>query len=71
METDGVPSFRISVHRAMGCYFARVQELPGCICRGESEVEAVEAARASIRAYLKVARVLEGDAGTVLLQLRV
>jgi predicted RNase H-like HicB family nuclease len=71
MESNGELSFRIALHRAMGCYFARVLELPGCVCRGATEVEAVEMARASIRAYLQVARALEGDPATVHVQIRV
>ena len=71
MESKDGPSFRVALHRAMGCYVARVVELPGCVCRGATEVEAVETARASIRAYLQVARALEGDKATVLVQIRV
>jgi predicted RNase H-like HicB family nuclease len=71
MESGATTQFRIAVHRMLGCYFARVLELPGCICRGATEVEAVEMARAAIRAYLQVARALEGDPATVHLQIRV
>jgi predicted RNase H-like HicB family nuclease len=71
MESNDGARFRVALHRAMGCYVARVLELPGCICRGATEVEAVETARASIRAYLQVARALEGDQATVLVQIRV
>lgn len=71
METIGNATFRLALHRAMGCCFARVVELPGCICRGATEVEAVENARAAIRAYLWVAQALEGDRATVQLEIRV
>src|SRR5256885_5217880 len=36
--------YRIAIHRAKGCYFAHVVDLPGCFSRGASEVEAVEKA---------------------------
>jgi len=71
MESNGSATFQVALHRAMGLYIARVQELPGCICRGATEVEAVEMARASIRAYLQVTQALEGDRATVHLQIRV
>jgi predicted RNase H-like HicB family nuclease len=70
MQSSECASFSVALHRAMGCYVARVLELPGCVCRGETQVEAVESARASIRAYLQVARALEGDPATVLVQIR-
>ena len=71
MESDGGACFRVALHRAMGCYVARVLELPGCVCRGDTEVEAVERARVSIRTYLQVTRALEGDPATVHVQIRV
>ena len=61
--------FRIAIHRAKGCYFAHVVDLPGCFSRGASEVEAVENARSAIRAYLWVAQVLAGDRATVQLEI--
>ena len=54
------PRFRIAIHRAKGSYFAQVLDLPGCIARGATEVEAVENARSAIRAYLIVAQALAG-----------
>ena len=71
MEKNPDSSFRIALHRAMGCYFACVVDLPGCFGRGATEVEALETARGAILAYLTVARALEGDAPTVQLELRV
>lgn len=62
--------FCISVHRVRGSYFARVAELPGCITRGASEVEAVENARIAIRLYRAIAREMEHDAATVRVQIR-
>ncbi len=44
--------YRVVLHRARGCYFAHVVDFPGCVCRGASEVEAVENARDALRAYL-------------------
>ena len=61
--------YRIAIHRAKGCYFAHVIDLPGCFSRGASEVEAVENARSAIRAYLWVAQVLAGDRATVQLEI--
>ena len=71
MEPKGSATFQVALHRAMGSYIARVQELPGCMGRGATEVEAVEMARESIRAYLLVTRALEGDRATVHVQIRV
>jgi predicted RNase H-like HicB family nuclease len=61
--------FRVAIHRAQGCYFAQVLDLPGCFSRGESEVEALENARSTIRAYLRLAQVLAGDTATVQLEI--
>ena len=61
--------FRIAIHRARGCYFARVLDLPGCTSRGASEVEALENARHAIRAYLWIAQALAGDRATVTLEI--
>ena len=61
--------YRIAIHRAKGCYFAHVIDLPGCFSRGATEVEAVENARSAIRAYLWVAQVLAGDRATVQLEI--
>ena len=71
MDSIANPTFRIAVHRAMGCYLACVSELPGCIGRGVTEVEAVEMARHAIREHLRVARALEGDRAMVELLIRV
>jgi predicted RNase H-like HicB family nuclease len=65
------PRFRIAIHRAKGCYFAQVLDLPGCITRGSTEVEALENARAAIRAYLLIAQLLAGDRATVQLEIGV
>ena len=63
------PRYRIALHRAKGCYFAQVLDLPGCFSRGATEVEAVENARSAIRAYLWLAQVLAGDSATVRLEI--
>ena len=57
--------FRVAIHRAKGCYFAQVLDLPGCFSRGTSEVEALENARSAIRAFLWLGQALEGDTATV------
>ena len=62
--------YTIAIHRGRGGYFARVLQLPGCLARGATEVEAVENARAAIRAYLFVAQLLDGDRATVELEIR-
>jgi predicted RNase H-like HicB family nuclease len=46
-----------------------VIDLPGCVARGASEVEAIENARAAIRAYTWAAQVLAGDPATVELEI--
>jgi hypothetical protein len=61
--------YRIAIHRAKGCYFARVIDLPGCFSRGATEVEAVENARSAIRAYLWLVQALAGDSATVQLEI--
>ena len=61
--------YRIAIHRARGCYFARVIDLPGCISRGATEVEAVENARNAIRAFLWIAQALSTDQATVELEI--
>ena len=71
METNVAPRFRVALHRATGCYVARVLELPGCVGRGATQVEAVETARAAIRAHLLLARALEGDPAMVQLEIGV
>jgi predicted RNase H-like HicB family nuclease len=53
--------YRVAIHRAAGCYFAQVLDLPGCFSRGATQVEAVENAREAIRAYLWMAQKLAGD----------
>ena len=60
-----IPRYRIAVYRLVGGYLARVSDLPGCLCRGDSEVEAVENARAAIRAWRQLARSLEDRAAIV------
>jgi predicted RNase H-like HicB family nuclease len=67
--TGTTPRFRIAIHRAKGSYFAQVLDLPGCIARGATEVEAVENARSAIRAYLLIAQALAGDRATVQLEI--
>ena len=57
--------YSVAIHRAQGCYFARVLELPGCFSRGATEVEALENARTAIRAWLWVVERLSGEEVTV------
>jgi predicted RNase H-like HicB family nuclease len=67
--TQSAARYRVSLHRAKGCWYARVIDLPGCVARGGSEVEAIENARAMIRAYVGVAQALAGDPATVVLEI--
>jgi predicted RNase H-like HicB family nuclease len=69
MEAAKAGRYRIALHRAKGCYFARVVNLPGCVSRGATEVEAVENARAAIRDYLWIAQVLAADDATIELEI--
>jgi predicted RNase H-like HicB family nuclease len=50
--------YRLSLHRVKGCYLATVTEFPGCVGRGESEVEAVENARIALRTWLGIVHAL-------------
>ncbi len=61
--------YRVALHRARGCYFAHVVDIPGCVCRGASEVEALENARGAIRAYLWACAALTGSAPMVELEI--
>jgi len=65
MSIETSPRYRIAIHRAKGCYFALALGLPGCVARGETEVEALENLRATIRAGLAITRFLEDDRATV------
>ena len=69
MSTLERPRYRIAIHRARGGYFARVIDLPGCVSRGESEVEALENARVAIRAFVWVAQILASDKASVELEI--
>jgi predicted RNase H-like HicB family nuclease len=69
MSPTAPTRYRIAIHRARGCYFARVIDLPGCISRGATEVEAVENARNAIRAFLWIAQALSADQATVELEI--
>jgi predicted RNase H-like HicB family nuclease len=71
MEVRRGDRFTVSVHRAHGCYFACVAQLPGCVARGATEVEAVENARAAIRTFLRTAQLLASDPATVRLEIGV
>src|SRR5260221_2555984 len=64
-ETPAPGRYRIAIHRAMGCYFAAVDDLPGCFARGASEVEAVENAPAAIPAWRHAADAPSPNAGPV------
>ena len=61
--------FRIALHRTRNGYFARALDIPGCVSRGATEVEAVENARATIRTYLRLARLFDAQRPIVELEI--
>lgn len=61
--------YRVSLHRTKGCWFAHVIDVPGCVARGASQVEALENARAMIRAYAWVAEALSAEPAVVVLEI--
>jgi predicted RNase H-like HicB family nuclease len=65
MEPTDPTRYVVAIHRASGVYYARVVNLPGCISKGASEVEALENARSTIRAYLALARLAASEAPSV------
>jgi predicted RNase H-like HicB family nuclease len=70
MPSEANPGrYCVAVHRAMGGYVATVSDLPGCHARGASEVEAVENARAAIRAWRATAAAVAQSAATVRLEI--
>jgi predicted RNase H-like HicB family nuclease len=71
MDTVSHPTrYRVSLHRAKGSWFALVLELPGCVGRGATEVEAIENARGVIRAHAQLARILALDPARIVLEIR-
>jgi predicted RNase H-like HicB family nuclease len=71
MNADIPPSarYRVSLHRTRGCWFARVIDIPGCVARGASQVEAIENVRAMIRAHAWVAAALAEDPAALVLEI--
>jgi len=70
MEARGKSSrFVVSIHKTPAGYYARVLNVPGCIATGASEVEAIENARAAIRTFLVVARLVEQDKARLSLEI--
>lgn len=65
MNAPEVRRFVIAVHRGRDGYFARAIDLPGCIARGASEVEAVEKARESVRSYLLLSSLIAAERAIV------
>ena len=61
--------YHLALHRVKGCYVAEVTDLPGCVARGASEVEAVENARLALRCWLGISRALGRE--TVLADLEI
>jgi predicted RNase H-like HicB family nuclease len=67
--TEEKSRYVVSLHRIPGGFFAQVVDIPGCFSRGDSEVEALENARAMIRAYVAIARRLSREAPTLRLEI--
>lgn len=61
--------YRIALHRTRRGYFAVSLDIPGCVCSGATEVEAVENARASIRSYLRLTRLFASQRPAVELEI--
>lgn len=57
--------YHVCVHRTRGGYYARVLEVPGCVARGDNEIEAIENARRTLRAFISVGQLLGRDRPTV------
>ena len=69
-KTHGGERYTVAIHRGRDSYFARVTQVPGCVARGASEVEAVENVRAALRAYLWVMQVFAAERAAVELEIR-
>jgi predicted RNase H-like HicB family nuclease len=67
METPA--RYLVAIHDTPGGCYARVVNLPGCIAKGATEVEALENLRASIRTYLAIARLAAQDAPRIRLEI--
>jgi predicted RNase H-like HicB family nuclease len=61
VNEPGTAKYHVAIHRYAGSYLACVANLPGCVGRGASQVEAVENARAAIRAWLSLGRMLSRE----------
>jgi len=59
----------VAIHRAPGGYFARVLDLPGCISRGATQVEAIENVREMIRLHAVMARLAAAEKPKVSLEI--
>ena len=59
----------VAIHRTPSGYFAQVMDIPGCVSRGASEVEALENARSAIRAYASLARLLAKEEPSITLEI--
>ena len=69
MSTASNGRYRIALHRTRRGYFAVSLDIPGCVSSGATEVEAVENARASIRSYLQLVRLLASQRPAVELEI--
>ena len=58
-STARTDRFVVAIHKTPAGYYARVVNMPGCIAKGESEVEAIENVRQAIRAFIAVARLVD------------
>ena len=61
--------FVVAIHHTRQGCFAQVVNLPGCFARGANEVEALENARAAIRAFLAITHLLQQQKPRVSLEI--
>ena len=68
-STARTDRFVVAIHKTPAGYYARVVNVPGCIAKGESEVEAIENVRKAIRAFIAVARLVNQGKARVSLEI--
>jgi predicted RNase H-like HicB family nuclease len=68
---SAIPSrrFVVAIHKTPAGYYARALDVPGCIAKGGSEVEALENVRLAIRTFLVVTSLVEQHQARVRLEI--
>ena len=69
MEPAPASRHVVAIHRTPAGYFARVLDLPGCISKGATEVEALENVREMIRLHAALARLASSERPRVSLEI--